>query len=321
MANEYKYLAFDAQYYLRRNWSVIKNNEGFNKYELISSFLWTLIKTYKAHPADKILLLFDKRPYKKQQVINEYKADRKLVLEEVETLKDKLLKAQTDEERAAIQKQLDEEEREAKLFMEMGAAKYEILSNFHKFGLVSLNIPGYEADDLARLLSLIATERKEKILLVSGDSDWNCMITPYTDVWRNRSKNAEFSNFSTRPEQDAPLDPFHMYQARDIYYGGHNNVVLSPEYKDYPFEDIIDSIAKKDDRFPEFKKYFEALNSDNYLDEIKGRLLRAMLNEGAWDKMEWLDYHDTHNLTIFPYYYVKFINMINRDLYRDQSDE
>jgi hypothetical protein len=147
------------------------------------------------------------------------------------------------------------------------------------------------------------------------------MVNEYTDVWRNKSKDPAFINFATRPEPEAKLDPFHLYQARDIYYGGHNNVSLSPEYKNHPFDEIIDSIINNDGKFPEFMKYYQALNSDNYLDEIKPQLLRAMLNEGSWDKMAWLEYHESHSLAVYPYYFVKYINQIDKSLYKDQQDE
>jgi hypothetical protein len=64
----------------------------------------------------------------------------------------------------------------------------DYLSNLDKYGLTTLSYAGYEADDMARIITSTYSD-KYSILLVSIDSDWVGMVGENVDYLRVRHYN------------------------------------------------------------------------------------------------------------------------------------
>lgn len=337
MGRAYDFFIIDAQYYLRRNWYIISQNQEFNKYELMTSVLMTIFKIYKMYGGRKIILLWDKKPYIKEDVIKNYKGDRYLVVEDKDNkdarlneLKLMIQNPQISEEDKAkyleeinkLEQELIQLAKDVELFNKLGAAKYEFLCNFNKFGLVSLQIKGYEADDLAYLCGQWCKNHNMTALLVSGDSDWSCMTNENVDVLRftknyndlydiNKSKESVIEEFRDQ------ISPFEFYQINDIYNGGHNNVVLEIDKEKYSFSEVTKRIIDHDipEDLNEFIHYYNALILEGYYDNVKDKIETTLLKTGSRNLDEYFQYQKKTGLMgKYLYYYRSIINKLDWSL-------
>jgi hypothetical protein len=101
MDKDYNYIAFDAQYFLQRNFEALKSRtamptvevlteaEGdsttgyvinafnFDAQDLVKQFFWTIVKLIRdSYSCNKIILLWDKSPYHKMKILGDYKGSR-----------------------------------------------------------------------------------------------------------------------------------------------------------------------------------------------------------------------------------------------------
>ena len=55
------------------------------------------------------------------------------------------------------------------------------------FGIASMEIPGYEADDIIGTLATWASGQGAKVVIVSGDKDLLQLVTPQVQMWGKHS--------------------------------------------------------------------------------------------------------------------------------------
>lgn len=189
MAKDYNIIAFDAQYILHRNFAALKSRTGFDsavtlnegegdssiahiitKYNfdyqtLVKHFYWSIVKMVRDHfSCNKVILLWDVPPYHKLKWVPDFKGDRvhynKEYLDEFDIENDPQGYLQAREEVA-----FESVKNEAKWF---------IINTLYCVGMPSVNISGFEADDLAYLFSQIIQDdnHSQKSAICSVDSDW-----------------------------------------------------------------------------------------------------------------------------------------------------
>jgi hypothetical protein len=158
--------------------------------KLAGSFIQSVVKLVRdtGITFDVGFLAFDKKPYHRTELLGgKYKDSREDFSEiDVEAQRDKL-KTLSGDELAQGKAWLDHMiESRKQLGIRLDAI--EILRNLDKFGLTTLSYAGYEADDIARIITSIYSD-KYSILLCSIDSDWVGLVGENVDYLRCRHYN------------------------------------------------------------------------------------------------------------------------------------
>ena len=314
---EYKYLIIDAQYYLRRNWCVVKDKEGQTEFGIIDSFLWTILKLCKQVRPEKTILLFDKRPYKKESVISQYKKDRYLVEEDYYNIESQLSGELSDEKRKELEEKLAEVTKERDKFRMMGRAKYLLLSEFSTMGFATWQKQGYEADDLAYLLGRYCSEHSQRALLVSSDSDWIYSSLPYVDVYRmNKSDNSIYAYDQVKssvPESHKSISLYEFGRLKEIVQDSHNNVELGVNIN---FDEAMTLLENNNlGSIKILNDFFEAMNGNLYYNELLIELEDILKSKGSISYKRWSDYFKFNHPAVYFNYYWSIVNKFNRSLY------
>lgn len=286
----YKWGLLDGTFFLRRNYMAAKRNaDSFIKsgYKpLVRSFLSTIFNYQKQFKFEVPIIAWDRSPYKKMEVIEKYKADRHYTTKkDVESIDEKIANAKNDEEREKLLKKKVAIEKDLKCEEIFQHAKASILKHLNGTGIHCIRIQGYEADDIAYLFSQLILNKEEndkRGLLISIDGDWRTFINEKVDYYkevRNRKSksgslytldNSKFINDAN----EAGCTLYEMGNLREIYTGGHNNVLgVDPNVKGYNHQKEINmiqfarAIKNQNETLPDYKFYreiFEALNINNY---------------------------------------------------------
>lgn len=284
----YKWGLLDGNFFLRRNFMAAKRNKDFIKagYKpLVRSFLSTIFNYQKQFKFEVPIIAWDKSPYKKMVVIENYKSNRHYTnKKDVESIDEKILRAKTEEEKNKLLKKKDEIERDLKCEEIFQHAKASLLKHLEGTAIHCVRIQGYEADDIAYLFSKLILEKDndKRGLLISIDGDWRTFINEKVDYFkeaRNRKSKSGFlytldnSKF-IQDANEAGCSLYEMGNLREIYTGGHNNVIgLDPEIKGYNHQKDINmiqfarAIKSENKTLPDYNYYrelFEALNINNY---------------------------------------------------------
>jgi hypothetical protein len=242
--NKYKIIAFDAQYFLHRNFEAlksrtamswadtfIKSEDGrkgnvsylitkfeFDEHDLVRQFFWTIAKTvrekFKTH---RIILLWDYPPYHKLKWIPDYKGSR------VHHSQDLLDEWDIDKD---PQGYLQEKEY-VRLEKIKNKAKWWIIDNLKYAGMPSLIFKGYEADDLAYLFSN-KVNIEDHCGICSCDSDWMSWISNKVD-WLSFNKAEVWTLQDVYDDWDNVCNDLGitLYEAKayfDSTQGGHNDL-------------------------------------------------------------------------------------------------
>lgn len=281
MNTDVKYIMFDAQYMLIRQWSrcksmfnsydmIVDDNgdpilvNGKPKYiehhnysveELIKRFFWSIGKfTRDMCNAEKVLLLWDRAPYFKVDILGAYKDSREYhdqsELDGIDIHKD-------PEDYAYLQEWLSDNDKKNK-------AKQFIINNFDNLGMVSIYHQGYEADDLAYLCSQYLKDEDEMCAIVSSDSDWEFWGSPKVKTIKFNGSQSFYEdklNYALEAYK-APkdLDLFTLKSYLDTFYGSHNDIRKSMINVDCYVGTQIEAIKNKD---------FSNLNKDLYEANMK----------------------------------------------------
>jgi len=245
----FKYVIFDAQYILTRNFKLktnyykqstpyivngehlVKNDTPLYNLEpdwtvsdLITSFFYSIAKFIReqAH-AQKLILCWDKYPYHRFEMIKDYKGDRHYETEEDKEGLDPVLNA---EDIITLNLKIEELKRKQE-------AKYWIIKNFDRIGAPSYIKTGYEADDYAGALVkyLYKTEPESQICLCTIDSDWDYLLLP--NAVRVRPKGGHITTYEemiSKHNDVLSATNLSLYQFKTIYdslYGSHNYLQAS----------------------------------------------------------------------------------------------
>lgn len=241
--SKYDIIAFDAQYFLHRNFEALKGRTAFSlattfteddgvnnknlylidKYEfefqsLVKQFFWTIAKAVREKfPTHRIILLWDQPPYHKLKWIPDYKGSR--VHHCQETLDEWDVEGDP-------QGYLQEKEN-VRIESIKNEAKWWIIGHLGKVGMPSLIFKGYEADDLAYIFS-----NKVKLSghcgICSCDSDWQCWISENvdwlsfnrTEVWTLKDVYDDWSHVC----EHLGISIFEAKELFDSTMGGHNDL-------------------------------------------------------------------------------------------------
>lgn len=220
--NSYKYALIDGNYVLSRNYFAIMRNYqncrvplGFAE-TLVMSVTTSILTMVSSFNIGKIIILWDTYPYHKSSLLRgSYKSTRYYMTEEdAEEIEDP-----EEREKAKIDAYNFERRTEAK-------NKLKLLGNI---SIPSLFRKGYEADDLAYMISTKLSENGESALLVSIDSDWSFWIQPGVDFYNPKSEvitTYEQSIIENKVDT-TKRSLFRHKVLYDSFYGSHNDLVQS----------------------------------------------------------------------------------------------
>jgi hypothetical protein len=188
---------------------------AFEYTDLMQSFFYSVAKLVREHPARKVILLFDKSPYVRTQMVKDYKSSRVYYTDsDLEKL------TQDDNPVKYFQVQSNVEFNKIK-----NHAKYSICSYFPKFGMPIFIVLGLEADDLAYIAARNCKDLSEKVAICSVDSDWRYRINPNCDVITPKGKVITYEEMIKTIPEGWDLYQYHKYN--DTFFGGHNDLHLT----------------------------------------------------------------------------------------------
>lgn len=305
----YKYLIFDAQYFLTRNLKlldtkkyvkedvtlsngeVVKDENGvalqyikttYTAMELSRLLFWSIVKFRRDYAnGRKIILLWDKYPYHKYEFLRDYKGSRHYATEE------DLVGVDRDENPKAyleIQEDIARNKRKQE-------AKYWCITNFESMGMKNYIRTGYEADDLACIISEHLENDDQKSAVISKDSDWSYFTRPNIDYITPTGKVITYEDMVKSHKHFHPEIGIDLYEYKSIcdsLFGSHNDLqrTLAPDSELPPesLGDIIESVVKTGDsdyivnkdlfkaqlqsfKLTEYPEYDKVIQSLYYLDK------------------------------------------------------
>lgn len=324
MEVKYKYAIFDAQYLLTRNFCAMKSNGEVPKVEnLARSFFWTLAKYLRENfQAQKVICLWDKWPYHSAEMLKgEYKDSRVYYTE------DDLEGLDPEKDKEEYQRiKFESDCNEAKQH-----AKYWIIKEFSKIGIVSILKSGYEADDLAYLISKHLKD-DEKSVIISRDSDWKYRVSPNLDYAHDKGGITTYQEmYDSMPKElrDYGLSLYQYKSLIDSLFGSHNDMrrTVKEDIKDCPETylralDLDETLFATTEDFERFKLQTRSFDVDNFpeCDKAKAMLFYMNKNGRVATKGQF------SNFRIFNQFYVKdetyrvFSEQLNPLLYLDTYD-
>lgn len=279
MDYKYDYGIIDAQYILFRNKSVqLYYSNKLDSKRLLLSVIQSFMKLKRDWEFKYPILVWDRSPYLKTQVLKDYKGDRyKPTIAEIDELRAEAELPETTEERKKeIESRIEEIRTDMENFQLIQNVKYGIINGFSDFGFKSLLVQGYEADDLAYLTGIYLESIGKRGILLTADTDWvnftNSKVCFYST--KNYSDYPQLVEARSKVlSQVKDLKPYWYGILSEIYWGGHNN---TPEYPhQIPFEEFCDKILHGDSTLPDYEErraYFDAMNVENHWSELESAI-------------------------------------------------
>lgn len=255
----------DAQYILRRNFSILRNNGRIRLGELLKSFYQSIMKQKRDFDFERPILLFDKGPYLKEEVIKKYKKDRHYMCEDdITNLKKRIEECTDPEEKERLEKELKDTEIQVFNESQMNKAKYDIVRNGFALGFPVIIKQGFEADDIAFAIAEDVRRLDMSAILITTDRDWITFrskkvaySTPKMDTRFDLCK--EMVGFSN--ELDIPL--YEIGVLKEIYDSSHNNVDGYQFTSSVDFSEFAKKVYTKDETLPGYAEISEIYDSMN----------------------------------------------------------
>lgn len=273
--DDYKYALIDANFILKRNCEAKYSHllGGITASDIIFSFNQSINKLKREIGFENALLLFDKFPYYKSAFLPAYKGDRVYVNEEYVN---KFTRENPDADQATIFNL----QNEAIKNRECIKAKYEIIRT-RVPNRRSVIKTGFEADDLAYILSYRLKDKPYKSVLLATDSDWITFTNPNVD-YLSVKKDKETGEYITKSDTVRDLKliacalKIPLYDLgilNELYLTSHNNIetyrTLHPEVK---YKDFCQAIYNSENRIPDYetyKSYYDGMNMRSHAREIE----------------------------------------------------
>lgn len=231
MEAKYKYALVDAQYILTRNFHKVKGLRSFSK-EMLASVIFNSICVALRNTghAEKVVLVWDKHPYHKFEILDEYKGDRYYA--SLDDIDENTPENEAEEIRESVR--LDEIKMDC---------KYLMMTSFGEIGLPSISKAGFEADDHIYAFSRQYMEAK-KCLLITSDSDWKGFVTPSIDLYHVTREEVYDYDYVLSEMPPTLRDKMSYYEYDSIIGsldGTHNNLtkVLNSDYDKMSWEELI----------------------------------------------------------------------------------
>jgi hypothetical protein len=203
MRSHYNIILWDGSYFLYRNQSIGRGKLSVNG--LAKSLIQSLVKLVRDSPYtfDTAFLCFDKKPYwRTRQLGGKYKDSRECYTDEDIINERKHVDTLIGEERNKAEKWLAHMI-QSKHDLDVRTEAIKLLKKaLPTCGIQVLLYPGYEADDLARIVRELYSD-KYSILLMSIDSDWLGMVSHNVDFLRCRHHNI-FDFYDTETIKSSP---------------------------------------------------------------------------------------------------------------------
>lgn len=274
--NNYKYAFIDANFILKRNAAAMFKGNPIPEEDLTRSFYQSISRIDKElgkvigteHGFETGILLFDRYPYRKSSVFPAYKGDR------VYYTKD-YIKEHFDE--LLDSGRLVQVSNEAEHNERVMHVKYNII--WHPIdNYRTLGIKGFEADDLAYLLSRVVIDKPYKSILISIDNDWNTFvndnvdfITPPGRYPMDRREGKINANKLVSEEYGIPT--YDLGILDELYTKSHNNIdTYKSLHSEINHRDFCEAMYNEHDTIPDYEtyyKYYSSMKMDQYLDEFK----------------------------------------------------
>lgn len=345
--DRYKYLIFDGQYFLTRNYKAklntyktdnpyvvdgvhITDESGKPLYkvepkwtamDLCRSLFQSVVKfTREVASAQKVILAWDKYPYHKFQLVQDYKGSRHYETEEdlkgLDPIKDA--------------KQIIDTQFMVDCNGMKTEAKYWFIPNLERAGVSSFIKSGWEADDWAGCMCkfLYENEPDAKVGIVSIDSDWDYLIQPNSVHIRPNGNVTTYETMYAKHKDDIEKHGITLYQYGgliDSIYGSHNDLKRTLKEglpKSLTFSQIIDSVLDGSDDYITDRGLFDAqMRSFDYTkypdyEESVSRAMYHIKNSGhITDAFEFATDEELNKMKVRTSYYYDFVSRLDSSLY------
>lgn len=351
MNQKYKYFIVDAQLVLTRCYYMLKDSDRFGIKSLAESVFYLVAKAVKSvGGAQKVILLWDKYPYHKNEIVSgSYKGDRKYLTEDdldptievtdadIHRMKiylqlpaDEKLDPKWDEFKPIMDKinKMQELEKERK----KAAAKYYIINHYGNMGMPSLIREGWEADDWCQFISEYLEGDSEISCSYTTDGDWPWFVTDSLHFIKIPKKGNELTIMDRQavlnimPLEVRDMKFLHYRAILDSLAGGHNNLQATIKKgitRKKSWGMIIEDIVKNDnldeyvDDIEQYKINLKThdLHSFPDADLVKQEVTNIHTIGNVMSKDEFEEYRMMNGIGIYSNYYSEFISGLNKELY------
>lgn len=263
---------------------------------ILKTFLTTILKTVvdcskKGYSPTHISIVWDRKlngKYKKTLILDalndghSYKSDRSFVTKE-----DLLNENLTDKERESL---------EAKMVLnkEFLESRNFIQDNFHRVGLYSYSLPGWEADDIDYVWGLETTKLGGLQIHCSADSDWQYHLSGKDILWQLiRGKTTIKTESIVRDDKEIPkgMSLLEYIAIINSALGSHNNLLrtVDPSIKRFTkkYRNLLlngdDSMISNKTRYLAQKKTFDILSFSgvNSVQDLFSKMLNNFPNSDS----------------------------------------
>lgn len=348
--SEYKYLIFDGQYFLTRNFkklldykkngdpylypdgtTAIDNDKNVIYYQhpnfdylyLARSFFQSIAKFVREkHSCEKVILVWDKYPYAKHSFLPKYKGDRHYATDDdliglnPESDINKIINVKFEVEALEIKQK----------------AKYWIIENFENLGMKSYIRTGYEADDFAGVISKYLYDKDPSVKsgIVSIDSDWSYLTQPNIDHLKPRGDVITYDQVTEWNKEIYDKFEISHYELKSIIdsiFGSHNflECTLSNNFSSLSLLELCDMVIREDYSFATNKELFEAQLKSFSVKDYSGydSVIKSLwyLDKGGKikDEISYKIFKDNTNFGVSVNYYSDFTSRLNHELYEEDN--
>lgn len=350
--NKYKYAIIDLSMLLYRNsWVVSKDKKpgDYSPGEIIQMTIWSLNKFARDYglTADKYVFAVDKwepswNGYYTTYLLGGAYKDSRGDIESAKGKADPLSTYMTREKFEELKKDPSStpeiiEEAEKKLYFNetKQKAKFALMYELGKFGVPSIFLPGYEADNLMYLASMLLYDPQEKpSILVTKDSDVSYCTSPKMlqfkmPVGKSEAKFITYEDMYDTMPQEIKDRGISLYQYKafidSLGVDGHNGMRKSIKDRTDSTRAILNIMNGDFSDLNDvdlFKKQMETFDIAKYprFEEAKRQITDILPNAGRLGSLE--EFHKFCNKydinRISDKYYVEFISRFDPALYNER---
>ena len=350
MNNKFKSALVDLSMVLYKNsWMISKDKKPgeYTAGEIIQMTIWTLNKFARDFgvTADKYAFVADKwdpewNGYYTTYLLNGAYKDGRGDIEDAKGKADPLSTYMTRDKYEAMQKdpsvtpkQLEEAYSKLYLNETKQKAKFALMYELGKFGVPSLFVPGYEADNLMYIASMMLYDpdpNAKPSVMITKDSDISYCTSPKMlqfkmPIGKSQPEFITYEKMYSEMPQEIKDLGISLYQYKsylDSMGDGHNG--MRKTRKDYANPTtVIQHLMTGDfsdfDDFELFKKQVETFDVSKYprFEEAKRQITDILPTAGKLGTIpEFHAFCDKYGITkISDRYFIEFISRFNPDLY------
>lgn len=291
----YDFGIIDAQYILRRNWSIQKSHGKVNQFLLMKSFIQSIFKLKRDFGFDRALLCFDSAPYYAMLENPDYKADREYVSQEsLEDLESKLMFAIDEDEIKELKKQIEEYKIKVENEKAFQYVKYEMVGSGTKLGFRTLIKKHWEADNIAFACAEKCRELGYSAILITTDHDWCNFRSKYVTYSTPKNDSRfEYTKGLVVQSRNLNIPLYELGILREIYGDSHNNAKGFDFSDKVSFDEFALKLFNEDTTLEGYSKarnYYEAMNIRSHMEEIQPLLEFTMLSGMELKSSDWFEF-------------------------------